>query len=391
MMSRRTYWICAALLLAACRPSAEPTVEAAPGEPVPGLTEAERGRFLFGKGVFERLVTPEEGLGPLYNADRCSACHEVPVTGGAGFRVPVVKATRYENGTCDLLVSEGGDNIQQKATPALAVYGFTREHVPADANGQARVMAPALFGVGLVEAIPEATILANADPDDADGDGISGRAGRTADGRLGRFGRKAEQPTARDFIDTALRFELGLTTPKNPHEEKPDGRDLPAGVDPLPEPEIDAHGIDLLTDYVHFLAPPAREVVHGAVKDSIDEGGLTFVEIGCARCHTPTMHTGENEVAALDRKTAHLYSDMLLHDMGPDLADVCGPDAAPGEYLTPRLWGLRYRSQYMHDGRATRLEDAITLHGGESSASREAWLALAPERRAMLLRFLRSL
>lgn len=390
-MRHRTYWICAAVLLAACKPSAEPTVTAAPGEPLPGLTEAERGRFLFGKGLFERLVTPEEGLGPLYNADRCSACHEVPVTGGAGFRVPVVKATKYENDTCDLLVAEGGDNIQQRATAALAAQGITQEHVPQDANDVARVAAPALFGVGLVEAIPEAAILANADPDDADGDGISGRAARTADGRLGRFGRKAEQPTALDFIDTALRFELGLTTPMNPHEEKPDGEDLPAGVDPVPEPEIDAHGIDLLTDYVHFLAPPAREAAHGAVKDSVDEGSLTFVEIGCAKCHTPTMHTGDNEVAALDRKTAHLYSDMLLHDMGPDLADVCGPDAAPAEYLTTRLWGLRYRAQYMHDGRTTRLEDAIEAHGGESAASRDAWRALTADRRTMLLRFLRSL
>ncbi|MGD8276520.1 MAG: di-heme oxidoredictase family protein [Gemmatimonadota bacterium] len=390
-MIPRTYWICAAVLLAACKPSVEPTVTAEPGEPLPGLTEAERGRFLFGKGVFERLVTPEEGLGPLYNAVRCSECHEVPATGGAGFRVRVVKATKYENGSCDLLVNEGGDNIQQRATAALAALGITREHIPADANGTAHVTAPALFGVGLVEAIPEATVLANADPDDADGDGISGRAARTADGRLGRFGRKAEQPTALEFIDTALRFELGLTTPMNPHEEMPDGVELPAGVDPLPEPEIDAHGIDLLTDYVHFLAPPARELAHGAVKDSIDEGSLTFVEIGCAKCHTPTMHTGDNEVAALDRKTAHLYSDMLLHDMGPELADVCGPDAAPAEYLTTRLWGLRYRGQYMHDGRTARIEDAIEAHGGESAASRDAWRALTADRRAMLLRFLRSL
>ncbi len=390
-MRPRTCWFCAAILLAACKPSAEPTVTAEPGEPLPGLTEAERGRFLIGKGEFERPVTPGEGLGPLYNAERCSDCHEVPVTGGAGFRVLVVKATKYENDTCDLLVAEGGDNIQQRATAALAVHGITQEQVPRDATGVARLTAPALFGVGLVEAIPEATILAGADPDDADGDGISGRAARTADGRLGRFGRKAGQSTALAFIDMELRFELGLTTPMNPHEEKPDGHDLPDGVDPLPEPEIDAHSMDLLTDYVHFLAPPAREVAHGAVKDSIDEGSLTFVEIGCAKCHTPTMHTGDNEVAALDRKTAHLYSDMLLHDMGPDLADVCGPDAAPAEYLTTRLWGLRHRARYMHDGRTARLEDAIEAHGGESAASRDAWRALPADRRTVLLRFLRSL
>jgi len=134
-----------------------------------------------------------------------------------------------------------------------------------------------------------------------------------------------------------------------------------------------------------------REAVHGAAKDSIDEGSLTFVEIGCAKCHTPTMHTGENDVAALSRKTAHLYSDMLLHDLGPGLADVCGPDAATGEYLTTRLWGLRYRSQYLHDGRTTRVEDAIEAHAGEAADSRDGWRALTADRRAMLLRFLRSL
>jgi CxxC motif-containing protein (DUF1111 family) len=390
-MGPRTYWISAALLLAACTPSAEPAVSAGPGEPLPGLTEAERGRFLFGKGVFERLVTPEEGLGPLYNAERCTACHEIPATGGAGFRVLVVKATKYENGACDVLGNAGGDNIQQRATAALALHGITREQIPPDANGVVRVTAPALFGAGLVEAIPESAILALADPDDADGDGISGRAARTADGQLGRFGRKAEQPTAAGFIDTALRFELGLTTPLNPHEEEPNGTDVPAGVDPMAEPEIDAHGIDLLTDYVHFLAPPAREMTQGAVDDSIDEGSLTFSEIGCAKCHTPTLRTGDNDVEALNRRTAHLYSDMLLHDMGPELADVCGPDAAPAEYLTTRLWGLRYRSQYLHDGRTTRLEDAIEAHAGESAASRAAWRALSADRRTMLLRFLRSL
>lgn len=379
------------LLAAACEPSAEPAVSAEPGEPLPGLTEEERGRFLFGKGVFERLVIPEEGLGPLYNAERCSDCHELPVTGGAGYRVPVVKATRYEAPACDLLVAAGGDNIQQRATAALAVHGITTEQVPAGASGVARVTAPPLFGAGLVEAIPEEAIVALADPEDGDGDGISGRAARTADGRLGRFGRKGEMPGALDFIETALRFELGLTTPMNPHEERPNGAELPEGADPTPEPEIDERGMGLLADFVHFLAPPTREVATGAAKDSIDEGGLIFVEVGCAECHTPTLHTGENPVAALSRKTAHLYSDMLLHDMGPEMADVCGPDAAPAEYMTTRLWGLRYRSRFLHDGRATDLPSSIDAHGGESAASRDSYRALQPARRELLLRFLRSL
>lgn len=378
------------LLAVACEPAPEP-VGAEPGEPLPGLTEDEQGRFLFGKSVFERLVVPEEGLGPLYNAERCSECHEIPVTGGVGYRVPVVKATRYEAGTCNLLEAEGGDNIQQRATAALGVHGITTERVPESANGQIAVMAPPLFGSGLVEAIPEAAILGLEDPDDADGDGISGRAGRSPDGRVGRFGRKAEMPTAAEFIDTALRFELGLSTPANPREELPNGSPLPEDSDPIPEPEIDDRGVALLTDYVHFLAPPSPESASGAVRDSIEEGRRVFEEVGCATCHTPFFETAEHPVAALRRKRVDLYSDLLLHDMGPELADVCGPDAGPAEYVTTKLWGLRYRRLYLHDGRAASLEEAIDAHGGESTASRDAWRNLDPARRLLLNRFLRSL
>lgn len=380
----------ATLLCAACEPAPDP-VGAEPGEPLPGLTEDEQGRFLFGKSVFERLVVPEEGLGPLFNAERCSACHEVPTTGGVGYRFPVVKATRYEAGMCNLLEAEGGDNIQQRVTAALGVHGITRERIPESANGQTSVPAPALFGSGLVEAIPEGTILDLEDPEDADGDGISGRAGRSPDGRVGRFGRKGEMPTVTEFIDTALRFELGLTTPGSPREEMPNGRPLPDDVDPMPEPEIDERGVALLTDYVHFLAAPNPEDATGAVRDSIEQGRRIFDEVGCAVCHTPTLETGEHPVAALSRKRVQLYSDMLLHDMGPELADVCGPDASPAEYMTTRLWGLRHRRFFLHDGRAASLEEAINAHGGESTASRDAWRNLDPERRLLLSRFLRSL
>lgn len=383
--------IAALLLAAACEPAPEPAVGAAPGEPLPGLTEDEHGRFLAGQAVFERPVIAAEGLGPLFNAERCSDCHEVPATGGAGFRVLVVKATRSEAASCDLLVAEGGDNIQQRATAALAAHGIALEQMPARADAVARVTAPPLFGAGLVEAIPDGAILALADPDDADGDGISGRVARTADGRIGRFGRKGELATALDFIDTALRFELGLTTPGNPHEERPNGAALPPDADPVPEPEIDERGMGLLTDYVHFLAPPAAEAATDAVRDTIEEGATSFTGIGCGKCHTPSLETGAHAVAALSGRTARLYSDMLLHDMGPELADVCGPDAAPAEYMTTRLWGLRHRSQYLHDGRALSLESSIEAHGGEAATSRDAYRALTPARRELLLRFLRSL
>ena len=360
-----------------------------PGEPLPGLEEAELGRFLLGKAVFERLITPDEGLGPLFNADRCSACHDQPATGGAGV-LRVHKATRWENGVCDALEAEGGDNLQQRATPALAALGIERETLPARANASARVTAPPLFGLGLIEAIGEAEILALEDAGDRDGDGVSGRAGRARDGRLGRFSRKADIATIRDFVDTALRFEVGLTTVVNPHEETVNGKPLPPGVDPMPEPEIDERGLDLLTHFAAYLAPLARDIPASAA-DTIAQGEALFEQVGCALCHVPALRTAPHETRALRRREVRLYSDLLLHDLGNELADVCGLGASPAEWRTAPLWGLRYRTLLLHDGRAISTHDAIRLHGGEAERSRSRFLALTEAEQRRLLRFLASL
>jgi CxxC motif-containing protein (DUF1111 family) len=394
MIERRPYpgILRAALgaLALACGAERAPEIVSQPGDPLPNLTEAESGRFLLGKALFERLTIPEEGLGPLFNETRCSACHDTPAAGGSG-RALVVKATRFENNTCDLLQGQGGDNIQRQATPLLAQHGISGESTPTDATAEVVVTGPSLFGLGLIEAIADTTILANADPEDGDGDGIWGRAVRTMDGRLGRFGRKNEIATAFDFIETALRFELGLTTPMNPAEETVNGVPVPPESDPTPEPEIDERGMRLLADYVRFLAPPSREATSGTSRDSVRSGETLFERIGCATCHVPVMLTAPNDVAALSEQAVPLYSDLLLHDMGPDLADVCGANASPSEYRTARLWGLRYRTLLMHDGRASTPAEAIELHGGEGTDSRTAFAALTSEERAMLLRFLESL
>ncbi len=341
--------------------------------------------------MFEREATPDEGLGPLYNEVRCSGCHDVPVIGGGGFTTLVVKATRWEDGRCDPLVAEGGDNIQQRATPMLARHGILRESIPARANGQARVTAPPLYGLGLVEAIADADIASRADPDDADGDGISGRVARVGDA-AGRIGRKGELTTIADFVDTALRFELGLTTPTNPIEETVNGAPLPDGVDPLGEPEIEANGIALLTDYVRYLAPvPPLGAQSTAMADTTARGERVFHDAGCAACHVPEMRTAAGATPALARQPVRLYSDLLLHDMGPDLASVCGGEAGPSEWLTARLWGLRYRPRFMHDGRATTVEQAILVHDGEAANARRTYSELGAAERTALLRFLHTL
>lgn len=381
-----------ALVLAACGP-AEAPVSGEPGDPLPGLGEPELADFRAGAALFNRVFTPEEGVGPPFNENQCSACHTSPAPGGTTGFERVVKATRFvAPGTCDLLTHEGGENVRTQSTPLLRTLGVEGESLPPSATEIGRFTAPFLFGLGLVEAIPDEAILAREDPDDDDGDGISGRAGRTADGRLGRFGRKAEVATIPEFNDTALRFEMGLTTPSLPVEAGLDGQPLPPGADPAPDPEVDERSTELLAAFVRFLAPPrpspARSPAHA---DTLAAGRRLFEAIGCTDCHVPSMRTGRSEIPAMDRKTVALYSDLLLHDLGPDLAGVCGVGATPSETRTEMLMGLGHRDIFLHDGRAATLEDAILAHGGEAQRARDAFATLPWLRRQYVIWFLQSL
>ena len=164
------------------------------------------------------------------------------------------------------------------------------------------------------------------------------------------------------------------------------GADLPPGVDPTPEPELSAEDAALIDDYVRFLAPPAALPLGREGR----RGETLFTRIGCATCHVPSLRTGEHVVGALSRRTVHAYSDLLLHDLGPELADLCFLDADPAEFRTEPLMGLRHMTRFLHDGRAPTVSDAILAHGGEGSAARAAFLALAPDERAALLAFLAS-
>ncbi len=372
------------------------------GDPVANLAAGDRGRFLLGRALFERLATPDEGLGPLFNAERCSDCHDQPVVGGGGTRIRVVKATRFADGRCDLLEAEGGDNIQRRATDLLSAHGRGPERLPAAATATARVTAPPLFGIGLLGAVPDAVLLEAADPADLDGDGISGRLPRLPDGRSARFGRKGDAATVRDFVVSALRFELGFTTPAHLDEITVNGVPIPPGADPARDPEIDPVALGQLTDYLRFLAPPAPDRdLSGAARDTVARGQALFLQIGCTSCHRETLATTAAETPAipgaapvpaqLAGRTIQPWSDLLLHDMGDELANVCGPAAAPAELRTAPLWGLRHRSLFLHDGRATDLPAAIRAHGGEAAAIREAFLALPDEARVALVRFLLSL
>ncbi len=361
------------------------------GDPLPGLTDAELARFEAGRVLFDRVFSVDEGTGPLFNENQCSACHTFPAPGGTGEQL-VIKATRrLPDGSCDILAGEGGENLRRQATPALARLGIERDTIPSASADIATFAVPFLFGLGTADLVPEQALRDAADPDDLDGDGVSGRVGRTSDGRLGRFGRKADVASLHDFTHLALFNEMGITTTAHPVERGPNGAPLPDGVDTAPDPELGDASVDLITDFVLMLAPPPRPAPDPDAAPLIARGEALFAAIGCAACHTPYVTTGPARLAPLDRVRAPLYSDLLLHDLGPALASTCAPGATETEYRTAPLLGLGARRTYLHDLRAFTLERAIELHGGEARSARAAFAALSVADQQALLRFLRSL
>jgi CxxC motif-containing protein (DUF1111 family) len=362
-----------------------------PGDPLPGLSAAERERFDRGRAVFDSVFTPETGLGPLFNANGCIECHEDPIRGGTGDEVERHAAAFHPEITgrpCDELAALGGPVFQNHVTPALkTALGIDSEPVPPQATATAARTTPDIFGFGLLDAVPDSEILAYADPDDRDHDGISGRPNRFFDGRLGRFGRKALVPALREFNEGALAAEQGVTTPAVPTEETVGGQPLPAGVDPAADPELSAAATDALDAFVRLLAPPSPQRASRQARAGRD----AFGRVGCTGCHVPVLRTGDNPLPALRRREVAAYTDLLLHDMGPELADICLGQATPSEFRTEPLMGVRLMARFLHDGRATTLEQAIELHNGEAARARDRFRALSPEDRAAVVAFLKTL
>ena len=383
-LMRSRGWMLIVLLVAAPACARPPK----PGDPLRGLTREQKEQFDRGRELVGRFFTPDTGLGPLFNAPACGECHEDPAPGGSGDETELhVSALRADN-SCDLLADKGGPVIQQAATPALReAAGIDSEPVPAEATGRATRTTPDLFGFGLLDAVPESQILAYADPADKDGDGISGRPNRFFDGRLGRFGRKALLPDLREFNAGAFVIEQGITNPESLDEGTVGGAPIPPGVDPLAEPEIDQAAIDAVDAFVRFLAPPEPLKLTRQGRRGRD----LFPSLGCAGCHVPGLETGEHPVAVLSHKKVAAYTDLLLHDMGPELSDICFGLATPAEFRTEPLMGLRLATRFLHDGRAETIEQAIELHGGEAAASRQKFRGLGADERSALVEFLKSL
>lgn len=356
--------------------------------------------FLQGDENFAKPFTVAEGLGPIFNNISCEGCHP-----GDGRGTPETGFFRFSKDG-DLLLGDGGPQHQDRVIPGARLIP---EGVPADADRSFRIPPP-VFGVGLIEAIPEADILANADPDDADGDGISGRpnmvvpapwvpgshVGAGPGPQLGRFSRKAQVTSLLQQTAEAYNQDMGITSDFLPEENFHTQRSATVAVgDVVVDPEISAATVLQTVMYIRLLAVPAR----GPITDAVRRGDDLFSNIGCADCHLPSFTTGPHEMPQLAGQTAALYSDLLLHDMGPGLADNRPDGDATGtEWKTAPLWGLRLvpeflggKEFYLHDGRATTLHDAILAHGGEADASRNAYAGLDAASQDDVVAFLKSL
>ena len=346
--------------------------------------------FNAGLDEFEEVETIEEGLGPVFNGKSCAECHAVPSTGGSEPNVGVARETRISrifNGRFDPLdgsvsVDRGGQLLQQRA---IGVQGCTLkgEVVPPEATIVSRRNSTPLFGAGLMEAIPEGTILGNqhnggrpnyvSNPD-------------TGAAELGRFGWKAQVATLHQFAGDAYLNELGITNPSFPHENRPQGQPIQLGCDTVGDPEDDGSGVTGFTNFMRFLAPAPR----GPLTPQVQRGEQVFSQIGCASCHVPTMMTGRNSVAALSNKPVNLFSDLLLHDIGT--GDGIEQGRATGnDFRTAPLWGLSRRDRFMHDASSNKIEGAIQRHGVEAKDALNGFLGLPQSNHDALLAFLDSL
>lgn len=388
--------------------------------------------LLFGLGQlgFNASFTPpgtggDEGLGPLFNEAACEKCHRgggrttdsrllrlsLEGTDARGGPRPVPGyGTQLQDRGVGGLVPEGQLSVGWVAVSGTyqdgATYTLRTPQVeispayaalPAHLSG-IRTPRP-LFGLGLLEAVPEATLLELADPNDADGDDISGRINTVWDtvaGAMvpGRFGWKATQPGLLHQIAAAYLEDMGVTSSVLPVESV---ANQPAHDDGLDDdPELDDVRLAEVLFFSRTVAVPARRDVNDPV---VQQGEALFLSLGCSGCHVPVLQTGTlPDVPEVSGQTIYPYTDMLLHDMGEELSDGRPDfDASGSEWRTPPLWGLGLsdvvgnRVVYLHDGRAETLEEALLWHGGEAETARAAFIALTADARAALLRFLMSL
>ncbi|HEX2749884.1 MAG TPA: di-heme oxidoredictase family protein [Verrucomicrobiales bacterium] len=410
--------------------------------PLTNLTRTHRREFVVGNSFFKdnwvsapATAGNRDGLGPLFHARSCSSCHvqdgrgappvadevmtglllRLSVPGSSG-PVPdsvygnqiAVRALPGTDPEADVRVrwgeSEialaGGETFKLRRPDIEIVRWYYGE--PAAGIMISPRLAPPVFGGGLLEAVPESAIEALADPDDKDHDGISGRVNHIVDAksgrkRAGRFGWKASVPSLRVQAAEAFAGDIGITTNEHPQENYTAAQAPKLGSQPDGgKPEADALIMDRMESYLRGLGVPARRNPSDA---AVQQGESVFRSLNCTACHVPELRTGgDYPMTELRDQTIRPYTDLLIHDMGADLADH-RPDGEAGgtEWRTPPLWGLGLNATvngntfYLHDGRARTITEAILWHGGEASKSRDAFKRTAKESRAAVITFLESL
>lgn len=415
-------------------------------QPAPNLSLIRRKEFFIGNSFFRNpwvtapsSTSARDGLGPIFNSQSCQSCH---VKDGRG-RPPVEgermlsmllrialpsQAISPETGSAGHPVY--GDQLQNRSIPGIPAEAEPRiewklmrgkypdgtlyelrepiyhldnpgfGEFPKDLAISGRI-APAVAGVGLLDAVSEETLRSIADPNDSNRDGISGRLNKVWDAEknrytTGRFGWKSEHPTVRQQTAAAFHGDIGITSSLFPEpvltEAQRQQYDLPNGGDPELSDEI----LDTVVFYGKTLAVPAQRN-HDRI--SIERGFQQFKALGCVKCHVDTLHTGiDSEFPELSEQEIHPFTDLLLHDMGEGLSDNRPVFEASGfEWRTAPLWGiglaklLNSEAAFLHDGRARTLEEAILWHGGEAENSKNAFMKLSADERREVIAFLWSL
>ena len=412
--------------------------------PVKNLRDDHEDAFFVGNSLVNRnwVVAPSsteglDGLGPVFNARSCSTCHfkdgrGTPPEKGEPMQSMLIRLSipgvdEHGGPKGDpiyggQLQNQAIDNVPVEGTPLISYEEITGKFadgetyslrkptysiedlgygpLPDDIMMSPRT-APAMIGLGLLEAIPDETILDLADPDDSDDDGISGRVNMVWDVRkqgkvIGRMGWKANNSTVEQQISGAFNGDMGLTselfTDQPCTGEQEECSEAPSGG----APEVDPEKTHRVAVYSALLAVPARRDWDN---EQVLAGKKLFIDIGCAKCHITTLKTGiSDELPEVSEQIIHPYTDLLLHDMGEELSDNRPDyDATGSEWRTAPLWGIGLvsvvngHSNFLHDGRARNVTEAIVWHGGEGKASKDRFVSLPSSDREALLRFVESL
>ena len=370
--------------------------------PIADLTPAQNALFLAGDVAFnDEVFTPATGLGPTFVATSCGSCHA-----GDGKGTPFTTLVRFgqHDATGNQFMQQGGPQLQNRA-----IHGHTPEQLPAGAPF-ASFTPPANTGLGLLAALTDEQILANADPADKDGDGISGVPNwidapdyfkpqwfhKPQEGKyIGRFGKKAAAIDLLHQTVNAYKQDMGITSEFDSEDPINYAVSGQAG-DEVDDPEVSSAKVNAVVFYLRTLKVPVQRKQDDA---AVLVGKQLFMTTDCGKCHTPEWKTPTSDVAALSNLTFAPYSDLLVHDLGPGLDDgYTEGTAKTGEYRTPPLWGLGLSKNsqggklfLLHDGRAHSVDAAIRLHGGEAARSREKYAKLSDTDRGKLLEFLDAL